>query len=115
VVISKDVKLPLQYYEIPEVRISASGEDPAYSIMRKAIGMAPYYQNNVSYYKAEVYLKGNLVINKIPKLLQKSMKISDHSTTVSAGSKPKSEEKLLKAGDAFLMESFNENRVYSPR
>ena len=34
---SKDVVLPLQYYEIPEVRISATGEDPAYSIMRKAI------------------------------------------------------------------------------
>ena len=114
--ISKDVILPLQYYEIPEVRISASGEDPAYSIMRKAIGMAPYYQNNVSYYKAEVYLKGNLVINKIPKLLQKSMKIesSDHSTSVSAGSKPKSENKLLKAGDAFLMESFNEIEFTAP-
>ena len=26
--------------------------------MRKVIGMAPYYLNNVSYYKAEVYLKG---------------------------------------------------------
>ena len=64
----KDIILPLQYYEIPEVRISASGEDPAYRIMRKAIGMAPYYLNNISYYKAEVYLKGNLVINKIPRL-----------------------------------------------
>src|SRR5512133_1635636 len=31
--VSKDVMLPLQYYEIPEVRISASGEDPAYRIM----------------------------------------------------------------------------------
>ena len=116
VTISKDVILPLQYYQIPEVRISASGEDPAYGIMRKAIGMAPYYQNNVSYYKAEVYLKGNLVINKIPKLLQKSMKIesSGNSTSVSSGSKPKSEEKLLKAGDAFLMESFNEIEFTAP-
>src|SRR5512133_2221401 len=40
-VITKDVVLQMQYYEIPEVRISASGEDPAYMIMRKAIGMAP--------------------------------------------------------------------------
>jgi len=114
--ISKDVILPLQYYQIPEVRISASGEDPAYGIMRKAIGMAPYYQNNVSYYKAEVYLKGNLVINKIPRLLQKSMKIesSDHTTSVSSGSKPESEEKLLKAGDAFLMESVNEIEFTAP-
>jgi hypothetical protein len=114
--ISKDVVLPLQYYEIPEVRISASGEDPAYYIMRKAIGMAPYYLNNVSYYKAEVYLKGNLVINKIPKLLQKSMKMesSDNKTSVNAGSKPKGEDKVFKAGDSFLMESVNEIEYTAP-
>jgi len=114
--ITKNVILPVQYYEIPEVRITASGEDPAYIIMRKVIGMAPYYLNNISYYKAEVYLKGNLIINKIPKLLQKSMKISsdNHNTSVSAGSKPKSEEKLLKAGDSFLMESFNEIEFTAP-
>ena len=114
--ILKDVTLPMQYYQIPEVRISASGKDPAYNIMRKAIGMAPYYLNNVSYYKAEVYLKGNLVINKIPKLLQKSMKIesSGNETSVSAGSKSKSEEKLLKAGDSFMMESINEIEFTAP-
>ena len=114
--ILKDVTLPMQYYQVPEVRISAIGEDPAYNIMRKAIGMAPYYLNNVSYYKAEVYLKGNLVINRIPKLLQKSMKIesSGNETSVSAGSKPKSEEKLLKAGDSFIMESINEIEFTAP-
>src|SRR5450759_4195628 len=114
--IIKNVILPVQYYEIPEVRITASGEDPAYIIMRKVIGLAPYYLNNISYYKAEVYLKGNLIINKIPKLLQKSMKISsdNHNTSVSAGSKSKSEEKLLKAGDSFLMESFNEIEFTAP-
>ena len=71
--ITKDVILPVQYYQIPEVRITASGEDPAYGIMRKAIGLAPYYLNNISYYKANVYLKGNLLINKIPRLIKKSM------------------------------------------
>jgi hypothetical protein len=112
----KDIVLPLQYYEIPEVRISGSGEDPAYIIMRKTIGLAPYYLNNVSYYKAEVYLKGNLVINKIPKLFQKSMKFesSGNETSVTARSKAKSEEKLLKAGDSFLMESINEIEYTAP-
>ena len=116
ITVSKDIILTMQYYAIPEVRISASGEDPAYNIMRKAIGMAPYYLNNVSYYKAEVYLKGNLVINKIPKLLQKSMKIESNgnNTSMSAGSKPKSEERLLKAGDSFLMESINEIEFTAP-
>ncbi|MCX6253088.1 MAG: DUF5686 family protein [Bacteroidia bacterium] len=114
--ITKDVVLPVQYYEIPEVRISASGEDPAYIIMRKVIGLAPYYLNNVSYYKADVYLKGNLVINRIPKLLQKSMKINSHDqgTSVSAGGKPSNQERTLKAGDSFLMESFNEIEFTAP-
>ena len=113
---SKDIILPLQYYQIPEVRISATGEDPAYLVMRKAIGMAPYYLNNISYYKAEVYLKGNLLINKIPRLLQKSMKIesSNNGASVNAGSKPNKEERVLKAGDAFLMESFNEIEFTAP-
>ncbi len=111
----KNVVLTQQVYEIGEVKITASGEDPAYGIMRKAIGLAPYYLNNVSYYKAEVYLKGNLVIRKIPKLLQKSMKIeSGNETSVSAGSKPKKEDKLLKAGDSFLMESMNEIEFTAP-
>ena len=66
--------------------------------MRKAIGLAPYYLNNISHYKAEVYLKGNLVINNIPRLLRKSMKIesSDKETSITAGSKNKDEKKYLK-------------------
>ncbi|HLN54679.1 MAG TPA: DUF5686 and carboxypeptidase regulatory-like domain-containing protein [Bacteroidales bacterium] len=104
-VLSKDVVLPLQYYQIPEVRISASGEDPAYIIMRKVIGMAPYYLNNVKYYKAEVYLKGNLLINKIPKIIQKQM-------TVQQGKN--GEQIKLKKGDTFFMESFNEIEFTAP-
>ncbi|MDQ1297450.1 MAG: hypothetical protein QG611_1432, partial [Bacteroidota bacterium] len=101
--INKDVVLPMQYYEIPEVRITASGEDPAYGIMRKAIGMAPYYQNNISYYKAEVYLKGNVVINKIPKLLEKAIKVEAKNEKGASISTTK-----IKEGDAYVMESFNE-------
>lgn len=115
-IVIKNVVLPVQYYEIPEVRIMGSGEDPAYPIMRKAIGLAPYYLNNISYYKAEVYLKGNLVINKIPKLLQKSMKIETESdrAAISAGTDSKDKERVLKAGDSFLMESYNEIEFTAP-
>jgi hypothetical protein len=108
-IITKDVTLPMQYYSIPEVRITASGEDPAYIIMRKVIGMAPYYLNNVSYYKADVYLKGNLVIKKIPKLLQKSMKVearNDDGSSVSSNQ--------MKEGDSYMMESFNEMEFTAP-
>jgi hypothetical protein len=114
--VTKNVILPVQYYEIPEVRISATGEDPAYIIMRKVIGMAPYYLNNISYYKADVYLKGNLLINRIPKILQKSMKVKSNggSTSITAGSEAKKEEKTLKAGDSFFMESYNEMEFTAP-
>jgi hypothetical protein len=107
--VTKNIILPVQLYEIPEVRITATGEDPAYSIMRKAIGMAPYYLNNVSYYKAEVYLKGNLVVKKIPKLLQKAINAearNDEGTSVSSNK--------IKAGDVYLMESFNEIEFTAP-
>jgi hypothetical protein len=107
--ITKDVVLPVQYYQIPEVRITATGEDPAYGIMRKAIGMAPYYLNNVSYYKAEVYLKGNVVINKIPKLLQKAINVEAKNDKGHGISSTK-----IKEGDAFMMESFNEIEFTAP-
>lgn len=103
--LTRNIALPLQYYQIPEVRISATGEDPAYIIMRKVIGMAPYYLNNVKYYKAEVYLKGNLVINKIPRLIQKNM-------TVQQGKD--GEEIKIKPGDTFFMESYNEIEFTAP-
>jgi hypothetical protein len=114
--VTKNVILQVQYYQIPEVRISATGEDPAYIIMRKVIGLAPYYLNNISYYKAEVYLKGNLMINRIPKILQKSMKMETrgNSASISGGGKAKKDEKIIKEGDSFLMESFNEMEFTAP-
>jgi hypothetical protein len=99
--VNLNVALQLQYYEIPEIRITSSGEDPAYSIMRKAIGFAPYFLNQVKSYTADVYLKGNLNVIKIPKLLQKSMKIDANNTKI-------------KAGDSFMMESVNEIGFTAP-
>jgi hypothetical protein len=107
--IIKNIVLPLQYYQISEVKITATGEDPAYGILRKAIGMAPYYLNNVIYYKAEVYLKGNLLIKKIPKIFQKAITTeikNDEGAGISS--------KQLKAGDAFIMESLNEVEFTAP-
>ncbi len=103
----KDVRLPVQYYEIPEVRISASGEDPAYNIMRKAIGMAPYYLNHISSYKAEVYIKGNLVFKRIPKIVQRSIRM-DSGGTESSGGSP------IKEGEVYMMESYNEIEFNAP-
>jgi hypothetical protein len=105
----RNVVLPLQYYMIPEVRISATGEDPAYGIMRKAIGMAPYYLNNISYYKADVYLKGNFVVNKMPKLYQRAMDKAAREEEKQGGTGVR-----IKEGDVYLMESFNEIEFTAP-
>jgi hypothetical protein len=102
----RNVTLPVQYYQIPEVRITASGEDPAYRVMRKAIGMAPYYQSNIDYYKANVYLKGNLVFNRIPKLMQRAMRLEASDDDGSA--------LTIKEGDVFMMESYNEIEFTAP-
>ena len=98
-----------QYYEIPEVRITASGEDPAYAIMRKVIGMAPYYLNQVEYYQADVYIKGNLEIIRIPKIIQRSMKAEVRSESGSSVSSD-----IMKEGDTYMMESFNEVEFRAP-
>ena len=66
--------------------------------------------------KQNVYLKGNLLINRIPKLLQK---VDENEqlrgiTSVSAGGKPEPMPSVLKEGDSFLMESFNEIEFTAP-
>lgn len=104
-----NITLHLQYYQIPEIRITATGEDPAYGIMRKVIGLAPYYLNHVSNYKADVYLKGTLVVNKIPKLLQRSMKAEVRNSRGASASST-----TIREGETYLMESFNEIEFTAP-
>jgi hypothetical protein len=108
--IIRDVTLAEEYYQIPEVRITESGEDPAYYIMRKAIGLAPFYLNHISHYKAEVYLKGNAYIRKIPPIVRRSLKLEARSDA--PGSQTRSIK--VKEGDSFLMESFNEIEFTAP-
>jgi hypothetical protein len=73
--VTADITLAEQLFEIPAVRVSASGRDPAYFIMRKAIGMAPFHLNQVKMYRAEVYIRGGGTIDKIPEMLKRRMKI----------------------------------------
>jgi hypothetical protein len=104
--VRKDVTLQMQYYQIPEVRITASGEDPAYGIMRKAIGMAPYYLNCVKHYKSEVYLKGSMVILKIPALMKSLIRKAEKEDG--------NDNMKIREGDVYVMESFNEVEFTSP-
>lgn len=115
-VVTRNIVLPEQIYDIPEVRISPSGEDPAIFIMRKAIGLAPYYLNFISYYKADVYLKGNLYIRNIPKIFERSMRMSssENNVSVSSGRRSRDQQGTIKEGNTYLMESYNEIEFTAP-
>ena len=69
-----DIVLEEQLYKIPEVRILASGEDPAYAIMRKAVAMSHYYLNQVGEYDCRIYMKGSGRFENIPKIMKKTLK-----------------------------------------
>ena len=69
-----NIQLITQDYKIPEITIIATGEDPAYYIMRHAIALAPYYQKQVSKYSCKVYLKGSGIFEKIPFIFERQMK-----------------------------------------
>src|SRR5690606_8740618 len=71
-----NVELKEVQFQIREVRVYSGGEDPAYAMMRKAIGLAPYYLRQASSYEAEVYLRGSFVLEKVPKILGKGLSVS---------------------------------------
>ena len=52
-------------YELKPVEVLSSRENPAYAIMRKAIGKAPYYNQIVQEYIADLYVKGSFKVGKI--------------------------------------------------
>ena len=93
------ITLPPQTYMIPEVRVSASGEDPAYWIMRKTIGLANYHLHEVSNYNAEIYIKGSAIIDKIPKVLAKRIEVNDFK---------------VEEDQAYMLESLNEVKFTAP-
>lgn len=72
-VVKLDVILDAQQYRLPEVIVTASGEDPAYYIMRRTIGLSQYYLNQVSSYTCLVYLKGSGVVNSMPAIIRRQM------------------------------------------
>ena len=58
---------------LPEAVVSGNGEDPAYTIMRRAIAKAKYHSLQVDEYNAMVYIKGSGRLLKTPWLLRKQI------------------------------------------
>jgi hypothetical protein len=67
-----NIMLQPQIVDLPTVEVNAKAEDPAYTIMRKAIAKAEYHLLQNDRYSAEVYMKGTGQINKVPWFLRKT-------------------------------------------
>ena len=80
-----DITLSEQLFEIPPVRVSASGRDPAYYIMSKVIGMAPFHLRQVRTYRAEVYIRGGGSVDKLPAIVRRRLKIEANNGELQEG------------------------------
>jgi Family of unknown function (DUF5686)/CarboxypepD_reg-like domain len=68
-----NVTLKTQIVQLNAVTIRASKEDPAYSVMRKAISKAKYHTQQVDSFSAKVYIKGKGKMKDFPWVAKKLM------------------------------------------
>ena len=83
-----DFSLEPQIYNLSEVEVRAGAEDPALTIMRKAISKAKYHRLQLQQYSTTVYLKGTGQLTDAPFFMKKTL-----------------EEEGLKLNEAYTSES----------
>ena len=72
--------LSVQRLALKEIIIKEGGEDPAYEIIRKAIGKRRYYDQQVKAFEAQVYIKGLIRLLDFPdKILGQKIPEEDKS------------------------------------
>ncbi|HMG91630.1 MAG TPA: DUF5686 and carboxypeptidase regulatory-like domain-containing protein [Chryseolinea sp.] len=92
-----DVILQPQATLLDTVEINSGDEDPAYTIMRKAIAKAKYHTQEIDKYSARVYIKGAGQLKDYPWLAKKAIK--------KAG---------IEKGQVFLTESISDIKYTRP-
>jgi hypothetical protein len=68
-----NVTMKTQTVVLQNVTVTAGNEDPAYTIMRKAIAKAKYHTQQLDKYTAQVYIKGTGQIKDYPWMFKKEM------------------------------------------
>lgn len=68
-----DITLQPEPVQISEVTVAADREDPAYTIMRKAIAKAKYHTQQLDGYTATAYIKGSGRLRGVPGLMRKTI------------------------------------------
>jgi hypothetical protein len=69
-----NIQLEEQALNLKEATVASDKEDPAYTIMRKAIAKARFHQLQVRGYSAKVYSRSTALPSKIPYLIEKRLK-----------------------------------------
>ena len=100
-VIAHHIVLQNISYTLSAVTITSDAEDPAYKIMRNVISRAPLYASLISSYRADVYIRGSMVIDEI-------------ANVVKLLARKEMKEQNIKEGDKYLEESVNEIEFRSP-
>ena len=65
-----DATLEEQAFRLAEVQTKAGNEDPAYTIMRRAIAKSRFHQLQVQRFKARVYTKSSFTVTDLPNLAE---------------------------------------------
>ncbi|MBN8822383.1 MULTISPECIES: DUF5686 and carboxypeptidase regulatory-like domain-containing protein [unclassified Spirosoma] len=69
-----DATLEEQALRLAEVQTKAGNEDPAYTIMRRAIAKSRFHQLQVQRFKARVYTKSSITVTDLPNLAEMAFK-----------------------------------------
>jgi hypothetical protein len=96
-----NIQLSDQAYELKDVVVTPGKEDPAYAIMRKVIGKAPYHLHLVKEYTSDVYLRGSIYIINMPKFISNKIEVNG-------------KKGVIKTGDSYLVESVNKIDFKAP-
>ncbi len=72
--LTEEIVLQPQEFKLETIEVMGSDEDPAYSIMRRAIAKADYHRQQLDAYTARVYVKGAGRVKDVPWLLRRQMK-----------------------------------------
>lgn len=84
-----DVTMTEQALRLAEVQTKAGNEDPAYTIMRRAIAKSRFHQLQVQRFKARVYTKSSFTITDLPfgaeSLFRKQLKEAERDANFKLG------------------------------
>lgn len=95
--VTENITMVEQTLELKTIEVMDGRENPAYTIMRKAIAKAEFHRQQIESYTTQVYIKGSGRLLKTPFLLRKAI-----------------EEEGIDSTTAFLVESVSEFSYQRP-